>query len=202
ASEYLAILTDSGTSPSDAAAMLNFTFAVGSAYFPEIAKLRAARLLWNNLLEAYGADPEANPAYLHAQSSEWNKTLYDPYTNMLRTSAESMAAAVVGCAVLSVLSFDRHFRQPDPFSRRIARNQQLVLREESFIDKVADPAAGSYYVEQLTDQIGEQAWTIFQNIEKEGGLFQAIEDGFVQEAIQESRNRRDHAVAERERTFV
>src|SRR5699024_9635029 len=202
ASEYLAILTDSGTSPSDAAAMLNFTFAVGSAYFPEIAKLRAARLLWNNLLEAYGADPDANPAYLHAQSSEWNKTLYDPYTNLLRTSTESMAAAIAGCDALTILPFDRHFRQPDAFSRRIARNQQLILREESFMDKVADPAAGSYYIEQLTDQIGKQAWTIFQNIEKEGGLFQAIEDGFVQDAIQESRNRRDHAVAERERSFV
>src|SRR5699024_3463557 len=202
ASEYLAILTDSGASPSDAAAMLTFTFAVGSAYFPEIAKLRAARLLWNNLLEAYGADPEANPAYLHAQTSTWNKTLYDPYTNMLRTSTESMAAAIAGCDALTILPFDRHFRQQDTFTRRIARNQQLVLREQSFIDKVADPVAGSYYIDQLTDQIGKQAWTIFQNIEKEGGLFQAIEDGFVQEAIQESRNRRDHAVAERERTFV
>src|SRR5699024_1238344 len=135
-------------------------------------------------LEAYGADPDANPAYLHAQSSDWNKTLYDPNTKLLRTSTESMAAAIAGCDALTVLSFDRHFRQPDAFSRRIARNQQLVLREESFIDKVADPAAGSYYIEQLTDQIGEQAWKVFQEIEKEGGLFQTIEDGFVQEAIQ------------------
>src|SRR5699024_237267 len=107
-----------------------------------------------------------------------NKTLYDPYTNLLRTSTESMAAAIAGCDALTILPFDRHFRQPDAFSRRIARNQQLILREESFMDKAADPAAGSYYIEQLTDQIGKQAWTIVRNIGKEGGLFQAIEDGF------------------------
>src|SRR5699024_2438731 len=202
ASEYLAALTEHNIPITEAVDLLNFNFSVGSAYFPEIAKLRAARLLWRNLIEAYGANPDEHKAYLHAETSSWNKTIYDPYTNMLRSTTEGMAAAIAGADAITVRPFDQHFRQPDDFSMRIAKNQQLILEEEAFMDKVADPAAGSYYIEQLTDQIGAQAWMVFQEVEKEGGLFRAAEEGFVQTAIQESQKERDRAITHRERSFV
>ncbi len=202
ASEYLSTLTENGFEIEDITNALHFSFSVGSNYFLEIAKFRAARLLWKNLIEAFGADPEQNGAYLHGQSSRWNKTLYDPYTNMLRTSTEGMAAAIAGCDSMTIMPFDEHFRQPNEFSQRIARNQQLILSEESYLDKVADPAAGSYYIEKLTDQIGEAAWQVFQEVETEGGLMQAIENGTVQSAIQESQQERNQAIASRGRTFV
>lgn len=200
ASEYLAILTDNNIN--HAAQALSFSFSIGSNYFLEIAKFRAARLLWKNLIEAYDIDPQKNAAYLHGETSRWNKTLYDPYTNMLRTSTESMAGAIAGCDSLTVLPFDEHFRQPNDFSERIARNQQLILSEEAYFNKVKDPAAGSYYIEKLTDKIAERAWDIFQDVEAEGGLFKAIENGTVQSAIQQSQQQRDQAIAKRGRTFV
>lgn len=201
ASEYLSILTDSGLEPGTAARCLSLSFATGSSYFLEIAKIRAARILWRNLLDAYGAKDES-PAYIHGETSTWNKTLYDPYTNMLRTSTEAMSAAIGGCDTITVNPFDAHFRKPDTFSTRIARNQQIILEEEAYLDKVSDPSAGSYYIEKLTDALGEEAWTLFQEIETEGGLFKAIENGTVQSAIQESQQERDRQIANRKRIFV
>lgn len=200
ASEYLAILTDHNIDcPAQA---LSFSFSIGSNYFIEIAKLRAARLLWKNLVEAYGMDPQENAAYLHGETSRWNKTLYDPYTNMLRTSTEGMSGAIAGCDSLTVLPFDEHFRQPTNFSQRIARNQQLILSEEAYFDKVEDPAAGSYYIEKLTEKLAKKAWKVFQDVEAEGGLFKAIENGTVQSAIQQSQKQRNQAIAQRGRTVV
>jgi len=202
ASEYLSALTNNEFEIDNITDRLHFSFSVGSHYFLEIAKFRAARLLWQNLIEAFGADAAQNKAYLHGQSSRWNKTLYDPYTNMLRTSTEGMAAAIAGCDSMTIMPFDEHFRQPNHFSHRIARNQQLILSEESYLDKVADPAAGSYYIEQLTNQIGEAAWQVFQEVEAEGGLMQAIENGTVQSAIHKSQQKRNQAIASRDRIFV
>lgn len=201
ASEYLALLTENDLNVDKAARSLNFSFGVGSNYFLEIAKFRAARLLWKNLIEAFGGDA-ATGAYLHGETSRWNKTLYDPYSNMLRTSTEGMSAAIAGCDSMTVLPFDQHFRMPDDFSQRIARNQQIIMSEEAYLDKVEDPAAGSYYVEKLTNDIGQAAWELFQDIETEGGLFKAIENGTVQAAIQESQQQRDRAIATRRRIFV
>lgn len=202
ASEYLALLTEADLSLNNAAGTLNINFAVGSNYFLEIAKFRAARLLWKNLIEAFGGSEDQHKAYIHGETSRWNKTLYDPYTNMLRTSTEGMSAAIAGCDALTILPFDEHFRRPDTFSQRIAQNQQLILSEEAYFNKVEDPAAGSYYIEKLTIQIAEKAWNIFQEIENEGGLFKAIENGTVQSAIQKSQRHRDQAIAKRRRTFV
>lgn len=202
AADYFALLTDSGLNPEDVAQSIHFSFSIGSNYFLEIAKFRAARLLWKNLLDAFGADPETNRAYLHGETSQWNKTLYDPYTNMLRTTTEGMSAAIAGCDSITVLPFDQHFRQPNEFSQRTARNQQIILSEESYLDKVADPAAGSYYIEKLTEDIGNKAWKLFQEVETEGGLMKAIEHGTVQSAISESQEKRDQAIASRGQTFV
>ncbi|WP_440999951.1 methylmalonyl-CoA mutase family protein [Fodinibius sp. SL11] len=202
ASEYLATMTDHGMNIDDAARSLTFSFSVGSSYFLEIAKFRAARLLWKNLIEAYGGDPANNTCHLHGETSRWNKTLYEPYTNMLRTSTEGMSAAIAGCDSITVLPFDEHFRQPDHFSQRIARNQQLILNEEAYFNKVKDPGAGSYYIEKITEEMAEKAWNIFQEIETEGGLFKTIENGTLQTAIQESQQQRDQMIAKRGRTFV
>lgn len=201
ASEYLSILTDSNLDIDEMTESLHFSFAIGSSYFLEIAKFRAARLLWKNLLEAYGSNPTTE-MYIHGETSEWNKTLYDPYTNMLRTSTEGMSGAIAGCDSMTILPFDQHFRKPNEFSKRIARNQQIILSEEAYLDKVEDPAAGSYYIEKLTEDIGQQAWELFQDIETEGGLLKVIENGTVQSAIQDSQQKRDQAIASRGRIFV
>ncbi|GAA5521717.1 methylmalonyl-CoA mutase subunit beta [Aliifodinibius salicampi] len=202
ASEYLTMLTNNGYDVNKASDRLYFSYSIGSNYFLEIAKFRAARLLWKNLLEAYGGNPEHHNIYLHGETSRWNKTLYDPYTNMLRTSTEGMSAAIAGCDSITVLPFDQHFRHNDNFSQRIARNQQLILREEAYLDKVEDPSAGSYYIEKLTDKLGQEAWNIFQEVETEGGLLKAIENGTIQSAIQESQQLRYQAIASRGRIFV
>ncbi len=201
ASEYLSILTEAGLEIDEVTEALHFSFSVGSNYFLEIAKFRAARLLWKNLLDAYGGDPETS-AYLHGETSRWNKTLYDPYSNMLRTSTEGMSAAIAGCDSMTILPFDEHFRQPNDFSQRIARNQQIIFSEEAYLDKVEDPGAGSYYIEKLTDDLGQAAWELFQEIETEGGLLKAIENGIVQSVIKESQQKRDQAIANRGRIFV
>lgn len=201
ASEYFSILTESGLDVDDVAGTMHFSFSVGSNYFLEIAKFRAARLLWKNLLEAYGGDSKIG-AYLHGETSRWNKTLYDPYSNMLRTSTEGMSAAIAGCDSMTILPFDEHFRQPDQFSQRIARNQQIIFSEEAYLDKVEDPAAGSYYIEKLTDDLGQAAWELFQDIETQGGLLEALEGGTIQSAIQDSQQNRNQAIAERGRIFV
>lgn len=201
ASEYLALLTDRGVDTDTAARSMNFMLATGSKYFPEIAKFRALRLLWKQLLQAYETDDEI-PAYIHAETSLWNKTVYDPYVNMLRSTTEGMSAAIGGIDSLTVHPFDRIFESPDDFSERIARNSQIIMREESYFDKVTDPAAGSYYIEKLTDTIAEKAWSLFQEIEMEGGLLKSLQNGTVQVALENSRQQRDRQIATRKRVFV
>lgn len=202
ASEYLAMLTDKGYSADEIAGMLHFNFATGSSYFLEIAKFRAMRLLWKNLLEAFEGDSEQSPAYIHAETSQWNKTIYDPYTNMLRTTTEGMSAALAGCDALTVRPFDESFREPDYFSKRIARNLQLIMREEAYLGKVRDPGAGSYYIELLTHKMARKAWQLFQEVEQQGGMHKAINSEFIQSSISSSRQDRDQAIVSRKRIFV
>lgn len=200
-SEYMATLSDGGHNTDTIASCIHFNFAVGSNYFLEIAKLRAARLLWRKILDAYQVD-KTKQAYVHTASSEWNKTLYDPYVNMLRSTTEGMSAAIAGADSITIQPFDASFREPDDFSRRIARNSQIILKEESYFHKVADPAAGSYYIETLTDKIADAAWNCFQEVETQGGILKSMRGGYIQTAIEESRNQRDMAIAQRERIFV
>jgi methylmalonyl-CoA mutase len=202
-SEYIAQLTDRGLSPGYAASKIRFSFGIGSNYFPEIAKLRAARLLWSAVLN--GFDPgncENIRMDIHSVTSEWNKTVFDPYVNMLRTQTEAMSAILGGTDSLTVEPFDTAFRQPDEFSERIARNQQLILKEESYFDKVADPAAGSYYIENLTRLIAESAWKLFVGIEGEGGFLSALRSGYIQSMLTESASKRITDVATRKTIFV
>ena len=186
-SEYLVQLTGRGLSAGYAASKIRFSFGVGSGYFPEIAKLRAARLLWSTVMNGFlPGSSEGTIMDIHSVTSKWNKTINDPYMNMLRTQTEAMSAILGGTDSLTVEPFDIAFRQPDEFSERIARNQQLILKEESYFDKVADPSAGSYYIEKLTQLIAENAWKLFVETEEQGGFLSALKSGFIQAKLSET----------------
>jgi len=201
--EYMAQLTERGISTDEAASKIRFSFGSGSNYFPEIAKLRAARLLWSVVMNGYKpAVRESIKMDIHCVTSEWNKTIFDPYVNMLRTQTEAMSAILGGTDSLTVEPFDIVFRQPDEFSERIARNQQLILKEEAYFDKVADPAAGSYYIENLTYLIADNSWKLFLEIEEQGGFLACLKSGLIQEKISESANKRKVAVASGKETLL
>lgn len=201
--EYLAALTEKGFSVDDIAPRMQFTLAVGSNYFMEIARLRAARLLWARIVEQYKpASAVSMKMNIHAVTSTWNKSIYDPYVNMLRTTTEAMSAAIGGADSMTVLPFDLTYKKPDDFSERIARNQQIVLKYESYFNKVADPAAGSYYVENLTNSIAEASWNLFVEVEGKGGFIQAVESRFINEQISNTCQQRDMDIAMRKQVFV
>ncbi len=189
--EYLTQLTDRGISADIAGSKIRFSFGTGSEYFSEIAKLRAARLLWSVITDAFHpAGDKKLKMEIHCVTAEWNKTVYDPYVNLLRTQTEAMSAILGGTDSLTVEPFDIVFRNPNEFSERIARNQQLILKEEAYFDKVADPAAGSYYIENLTDLITENAWKIFLEIEDKGGFLSCLKSGILQNKLSESAGER------------
>ncbi|MFN8239681.1 MAG: methylmalonyl-CoA mutase family protein [Bacteroidales bacterium] len=196
--EYINILRDRAMDASRAASSIKFSFGIGSNYFFEIAKLRAARLLWSMITEKHGiADRKASRMEIHCVTSEWNKTFYDPHVNMLRTQTEAMSATLGGTDSLTVEPFDKTYAVPGEFSERIARNQQLLLREEAFFDKVADPAGGSYYIEKLTSLIAEHSWKLFLEVEETGGFLEGLRKGFIQKKIKEVSNARVANVASR-----
>jgi methylmalonyl-CoA mutase len=192
--EYMTQLTSRGIGADLAASKIRFSFGTGSGYFPEIAKLRAARLLWSVILSGHKA--EDTRMEIHSVTTRSNKTVYDPYVNMLRTQTEAMSAILGGADSLTVEPFDKVFRTPDDFSERIARNQQLLLREESYFDKVADPSAGSYYIENITSLMADSAWKLFLSIEEQGGFLEALKSGYIQKRVRESaaKRRKDLAV--------
>ena len=164
----------------------------------EIAKFRAVRMLWANIVKAYGATCCcAEKMKVHAVTSNWNQTVYDPYVNMLRGTTEAMSAAIAGVDSLEVLPFDYSFRAPGEFSNRIARNVQSILKEEAHFDKVVDPAAGSYYIEELTQSLADAAWKLFKEVEEKGGYVEAFKEGFVQSAIKATSADRDKKIATR-----
>ncbi len=197
-SEYLSIATEAGIKADDVAQRMMFTFGIGSNYFMEIARLRAARLLWAKIAEQYNTqESRSMQMYIHCNTSAWNKTLYDPYVNILRTTTEAMSAILGGTNSLSILPFDTFFKDPDEFSTRIARNQQIILKEEAYLGKVIDPAAGSYYIENLTQSIAEAAWKLFLEVEEMGGIIKAIKSGWIQEEVEKSANQRRDDIANR-----
>jgi methylmalonyl-CoA mutase len=203
ANEYLAALTDEGANVDEIAPKMQFTMAVGSNYFLEIAKLRAIKMLWAKIVEQYQPQKEESMKInLHAVTSNWNKSIYDPYVNLLRTTTETMAAAIAGVDSITVDPFDHTYKKSDPFSSRIARNQQIVLKHESYFNKVADPAAGSYYVENITDSIADAAWNLFVEMEKDGSFIKAAEKGFIKEEIAKTCQKRDMDIAMRKQVFV
>ena len=201
--DYLARLTDAGVDADTAARKLRFSFSVTSNYFMEIAKFRAARMLGANIVKGYA--PAKNCAckmMIHARTADWNQTVYDPYVNMLRGTTEAMSATIAGVHSLEVTPFDAAFENPTEFSKRIARNVELLLKNESHFDQVVDPAGGSYYVENLTQSIAAEAWKLFLEIEEKGGYTAAYKAGFVKERIAASAAAKDKAIATRRQTLL
>ena len=201
--EIVAQLIDRELPPADAAQALAFSFAVGSDYFPEIAKLRAARTLWARAVEAFQpGDDSAAKMTLYARTSHWTKTIYDAHVNLLRSTTEAMAAAVGGVDALQVEPFDEPYREPTEAARGLARNIQLILKREAWLDRSVDPAGGSYYLEVLTDSLAREAWTLFQQIEAAGGFLKYSESGALERDIAKSRADREAAVGARRTVIV
>lgn len=201
--EYLTQLTSKGEDIDEIAQRIEFTFAVGSNYFMEIAKIRAARLLWASLVEAYNPKKEVSKYMrIHSVTSSWNKTLFDPYVNMLRTTTEAMSAAIGGCDTMTVLPFDLTYKNPDNFSERIARNIQIILKEEAYFNKVVDISAGSYYIENLTESLAEASWKMFLEVDSKGGFVKLAESGALTDVLEQAAALKQSEVAKRRRTLV
>lgn len=182
--EYLNRLTDLGLTADAVARRMRFDIPVGMSFFMEIAKLRAARLLWSRVTSAFGVtDDDARKMRMYTRTSLWHQTKYDPYVNMLRSTIEAMAAVIGGTDAMFTAPFDEIASTPGDFSKRIARNLQVILREEARLGQVTDPAAGSYYVESLTHALVEHAWETFREIEAQGGYIAAAGNGFIQDRI-------------------
>ncbi len=159
---------------------IHLSVAVGGDFFKEIAKLRALRNLISFICTQYQLEI---PVYIHGLSTSINKSHLDSYTNLLRSTTEAMSASIGGCNSITVLPFDSSFANANNFSLRMARNQQLILKEESYLNKVADMAAGSYYIESLTQTISNKAWEAFKGIEAKGGFLEALKNSVVQDIV-------------------
>ncbi|MDH6359099.1 methylmalonyl-CoA mutase small subunit [Parabacteroides sp. PF5-9] len=196
--EIMAKLTEAGLSADEVAKTIKFNFGISANYFMEIAKFRAARWLWAEIVSAYKPECEcACKMQAQAQTSEWNLTIYDAHANLLRTQTEAMSAAIAGVDSITVAPFDVTYETPDEFSERIARNQQLLLKEECHFDKVVDPSAGSYYIEVLTSSIADEAWKLFLEVEDKGGFYATVKSGEVQNNVNASAAARKKAIATR-----
>lgn len=200
ATEYLRELIKIGISVDEAASRFIFEFSLGSEIFPQISKLRAARLLWWKIVTAFGGKTGA--MFIHGRSSIFNKSTLDPHTNMLRATAETFVGAMGGANSMHIAAFDETMRTPDTFSRRIARNAQIILAEECGFSDPVDPAGGSWYIETLTRQIADKAWTLFQEIESKGGMSNALRAGTVQGVIAQSAAKRKAAAASRKDSII
>ncbi|MDA7730506.1 methylmalonyl-CoA mutase subunit beta [Salibacteraceae bacterium] len=186
AHEYLVELLESGISIDDASAQIKIELAIGRDFFSEIAKFRAFRMLWSRMIEEYNPKHSCSKSIvINAQTSEFWNTVYDPYVNMLRATTQAMSASLGGVDGIEVKSYNSAWEEGNEFSHRVARNVQLLLKEESYFDKVIDPAGGSYYIEQLTQELAEKAWLKFQKIEKKGGFIGLVTSGNLHRELQE-----------------
>ena len=200
--EYLQQLVDVGVEPTLAAKKIKFNMGISENYFMEIAKFRAARMLWAEIVKQF--EPKCDCACqmcVNAETSQYNMTLFDAYVNMLRSQTETMSAALAGVHSIVVTPFDAAYETPNEFSDRIARNQQLLLKEECHFGTVVDPSAGSYYIEELTTSLAAEAWKIFLKVEDEGGFLAAIKAGTVQDDINAT-NAKRHLHAAQRREFI
>ncbi len=200
--EWMTLMTEAGLTPCEVAGRIKFNMGIGSNYFMELAKFRAARMLWAEIVKAYGAEEECCKMWVHAVTSRFNMTIYDAHVNLLRSMTETMSAALAGVNSIETLPFDLCFKNPDEFSERIARNQQILLRDESHLNKVVDPAGGSYYIEKLTSSIADVAWKIFNEIEDKGGFLAELKKGEIQAKVNESGVKRHVDVARRKEILL
>ncbi len=200
--QWMTLLTDAGRTAEEVAMRIKFNMCVSSNFFMGIAKFRAARMLWAQIVKQYGADEAAAKMLVNATTSRFNQTIYDAHVNLLRSQTETFSACVAGVDSIVTTPFDTPYKTPDTFSERIARNQQFLLKEESHMDKVVDPAGGSYYVEELTVAIAQEAWKLFLATVDEGGFFACVGDGRVQKAVNDSCAKRHTDVARRKEILL
>lgn len=200
---WMTLLTEAGLDAAKVGCRIKFNMGISSNYFMELAKFRAARMLWAQIVEQYKPSCQcACKMHVHASTSRFNQTIYDAHVNLLRSQTETMSAALAGVDSITVVPFDTPYKTPDAFSERIARNQQFLLKEESHLDKVVDPAGGSYYVETLTLSLAKEAWKLFLDVEDKGGFFAAVNDGAVQTEVNESNKKRHADMARRKEILL
>ncbi|WPX39357.1 methylmalonyl-CoA mutase family protein [Akkermansia sp. N21116] len=199
---YLRAMEERGISIDDAASHMRFTVGIGANLFLEVAKIRALRELWASVVKSCGGSEEAAKIKLHARSSFWTISKVDPWVNMLRGTSQAFSAFLGGVDSLDILPFDCAVRMPDEFSRRIARNTQLILLGECNLDKVVDPAGGSWYIESLTNEVARKVWDMFRSIEQEGGIIKALQAGTVQKRVNATAAKRYEMADQRRQSIV
>ena len=200
--EYMNALTEAGVDATEAGKRIKFNMGVSDNYFMEIAKFRAARMLWAQIVKQY--EPKSDCAcqmHVCAFTSEYNQTIFDSYVNLLRSQTEAMSAAIANVDSIVVTPFDKPYEVPTDFAERIARNQQLLLKEEAHFDKLVDVAGGSYTVEHLTDAIAKEGWKLFLEVENAGGFLAETLKGNIQKAVNASNDKR-HADAAKRKEFI
>lgn len=201
--DYIDKLIELGLSAEQIIRNIEFSMSVGTDYFLEIGKLRALRILFFKIAESYGlSDYDPGDLNIYSVSSGWTKTVYDPYVNMLRNTTEAMSAVIGGCNALTVAPYNESFEPSTELSKRISRNVSNVLKEESYFDKIVDPSAGSYYIENITDELVQKAWDLFIEIEKDGGFIKGFLSGSIQSRIKETRTKKLKLVSQRRSVFV
>ncbi len=201
--DWLTLLTEAGVAVEDVARRVKFNMGVSSNFFMELAKFRAARMLWAQIVAQYAPKCDCvAKMHVHASTSRFNQTVFDAHVNLLRSQTETMSAALAGVDSITTTPFDAPYQKPDAFSERIARNQQFLLKEESHLGKVVDPAGGSYYVETLTVSIANEAWKLFLATVADGGFFAQVNEGKVQDAVNASSEKRHTEVARRKEILL
>ncbi|MDA3129221.1 methylmalonyl-CoA mutase family protein [Aliibacillus thermotolerans] len=199
---YIKELAERGIEPEKTISHMQFHLPAGANFFMEIAKFRALRVLWSHVQTAYDINEEQRTMTVYGVTSKKTKAKYDPYVNMLRATTEAFSLAAGGVDSVEVTPFDEVFQRPTSFSRRIARNTQIILQEESHLGRTIDPAGGSYYVENITHELGEKAWRLFQDIEADGGFEKALREGRIQTQLETLRKQRKEQVEHQERVYV
>lgn len=201
--QWLDMLTDAGLTIDEAARRIKFNMGISSNYFMELAKFRAGRMLWAEIVKAYNPECDCScKMFVHAVTSMFNQTVFDSHVNLLRSMTETMSAALAGVNSIETMPFDSCYKRPDEFSERIARNQQILLRDESHLNKVVDPAGGSYYIENLSASIAKEAWNVFNEVEDNGGFYEMLRKGEIQGKVNESGVKRHLDVARRKESLL
>lgn len=199
---YIQGLQMSGFSIDQIAPLFQVQLSLGSNFFMEIAKLRAFRLLWAEMIKAFGGNENSQRVWIHGQTASFNKSSYDIYVNVLRTSTEGFAGVIGGADSLEIGCFNELVAEPDESARRMARNQQIILKDEAHFGKVLDPAGGCYYIENLTNELAGQAWKLMQELEAGGGMIKSLRAGKIHQLLAETAKARIDAVNKRKDVFV
>lgn len=200
--DFVAEMQARGLSIDRITGCVSFSFAMGPEFFIQIAKLRAFRLVWTKAVTSFGGTEEAARSSIHACAAQWNDTLFDPHINILRATTEAISAILGDADSISISPFDSCFRKPNESSRRLARNTQLILKQEAFLSRVADPVGGSYLIEVLTNSIASKAWKLFQELETAGGYRRALATGLIASVLDKRMTCREEAITCRRRVLT